>query len=112
MGRNGGMLISASRGCLRPEMSAPFDSLTQSFYKWSVGIFGLPLTVQTLFHVFHLAGISHRGPKIGVLVNFRPPYRDLIVMPTPKHFLHRTASFEPSGVKIGLPVRSVDVSME
>ena len=61
------MLISAARGRSRPEMTIPFDSLTPSFYISSVQMFRLCLTVQKLFHVFNIAGISHRGTKNGAV---------------------------------------------
>ena len=57
------MLISAARVRPRREVSAPFDCLTSALYIAPLEFFILSLTVQKLFHVFHLAGISYEGPK-------------------------------------------------
>ena len=111
MGRNGGMLISEARGRPRPEVSAPFNSYTSSFYSCSVGIFRLSLTVQKLVHIFHLVVNSHMGTKWGFLATLN----HLLWLrnnATPKSTsVHQTTSFKPLNVQIGCSLRSTEPLM-
>ena len=72
MGRKGRIFISAAKGRSRPEMSTPFDSLTPSFYMWSVGNFSLTLTVQKLFHVLISLEFNVGAQQFRGFADFRP----------------------------------------
>ena len=102
MGRNGGILSSTAVSVFRLEMSAPFDSLTLSFFTCSVRIQRLPFAVQKLFHAFRKPQNFHMGPKIGGVLVISDPLRPLVVMPPQKALPYtQNASFESLGVQIG-----------
>ena len=117
MGRNGRMLISAAiRGVPDGDVSAfrlvdpKFLAYIMIVHHCSVGIFSLSHrpTVQKLFHVFHSAGNSHCGPKIGFYGDFWPlllfgrPYIGLGLKPPGRaYFLMPGRIFKPLDVQIG-----------
>ena len=84
-------------GGSRPEMSAPFDSLTPSFHMWSVGICVYLLPFKSYFMLFIWLEFPIGGPKFRVLQILDPlPWFGSNAIPQ-KHFLTPDRVFRAIG---------------